>query len=112
MKNSSGSTHRPDSIDPQRFRNLATGVGQTSAQSERTGCYRAQAVVDSMPKKQLRAAPASYPDPTPQYEEGGRYRCPRTGAYVSPSKAKDYDNGAKPSDLRSTVAPRLSQGSR
>ncbi|MBX3603197.1 MAG: hypothetical protein KF863_21460 [Rubrivivax sp.] len=51
--------------DQQRFRNQATGIGQTRSASERTGAARSQAVIDAAPKRQRRFA-VGYPDPTPQ----------------------------------------------
>jgi len=50
--------------DLARFRDQCTGIGQTRAASERTGHYRAQAVIDSAPAAQ-RPFAVGYPEPTP-----------------------------------------------
>lgn len=50
--------------DQARFRNQATGVGQTRAASERTGQARSQCVIDCAPKDQVKFA-IGYPAPTP-----------------------------------------------
>jgi hypothetical protein len=50
--------------DLARFRDQATGIGQTRAASERTGHRRSQAVIDCAPAEQRKFA-VGYPTPTP-----------------------------------------------
>ncbi len=49
---------------PESFRAQATGMGNTRAESERTGRMRSQAVIDCAPKGQ-RHAGNGYPAPNP-----------------------------------------------
>lgn len=49
---------------PQRFRNQATGIGQTRQASEQTGARRSQCVIDCAPASQRKYA-LGYPTPTP-----------------------------------------------
>ena len=68
---------KPDpkyTMDPQglnsdaharRFRNQATGIGQTRAASEATGADRSQRVIDCAPPAQLPVADRGYPPPSP-----------------------------------------------
>lgn len=50
--------------DLTRFRNQATGIGQTRQASERTGASRSQRVIDCAPAEQRKFA-VGYPEPTP-----------------------------------------------
>lgn len=51
--------------DLARFRDQATGIGQTRAASERTGHARSQRVIDCAPAEQRKHA-VGYPEPTPE----------------------------------------------
>ena len=57
MKTSSDRTHRPTAVDPARFRNQATGIGQSCQASEMTGAMRKARVEAAMPPKQRAAVP-------------------------------------------------------
>ncbi len=59
------STHKPRAIDPKQFRNLATGIGQTAYESEKTGARRAQRAADCTPPAQNAAIPVTEGRPTP-----------------------------------------------
>lgn len=52
----------------RKFRNQATGIGQTLSASERTGARRAQCAIDAAPAAQRKVADRSYPAPTPVAE--------------------------------------------
>ena len=68
MRGSSKNTFNPSLVSDEsakRFRNQATGVGQTLGGSERTGARRAQEVIDCAPAAQRKVADRSYPAPTP-----------------------------------------------
>lgn len=85
MDNSGDSTHRPQAIPPQRFRNQATGIGQTREASALTGARRSQQVIDAAPKAQERVADPSYPAPTAVYDpKTNLSRHKYTGVIVSP----------------------------
>ena len=64
MKNPGNSTHKPRATDPEKFRAIATGVGNTQGASYRTGLARAVEVVEHMPPAQRRAVPAAEGYPT------------------------------------------------
>ena len=67
MKKDFGSfTHAVNPTDPQKFRAIGTGIGQSQAMSEMTGRRRAQYVVDCMSPEQRAAVPPGegYPEPT------------------------------------------------
>jgi hypothetical protein len=82
MKASDTSTHsgvqatRPYA---QRFRNQATGVGQTLTMSESVGAMRSQRVIDAAPPAQLAVADYSYPDANPSMDTTGTLRDKLTG---------------------------------
>jgi len=63
MKFDNTSTHKARAIDPRSFRNLATGIGQCSRESEATGARRAQRAADCAPASQRAVMDASYPMP-------------------------------------------------
>lgn len=48
----------------RKFRNQATGIGQTRSASEGTGARRSQCVIDAAPAEQRKSA-VGYPVPTP-----------------------------------------------
>jgi hypothetical protein len=54
----------------KRYRNQATGIGQTRSASERTGACRSQCVIDAAPPAQLRVKDRSYPAPGPRLVGG------------------------------------------
>lgn len=84
MNNSGDSTHKPRAIDMQRFRDQATGIGQTRQASAMTGAARSQRVIDAAPKAQERVADPSYPAPTPVYDPlTGLTRHPHAGKFVA-----------------------------
>ena len=67
MKKDFGSfTHAVNPTDPQKFRAIGTGIGQSQAMSEDTGRRRAQYVVDCMSPEQRAAVPPGegYPPTT------------------------------------------------
>ncbi len=73
MKASSTSTFSGDLVsdtNAQRYRNQATGIGQTRSASERTGACRSQCVIDAAPPAQLRVKDRSYPAPGPKMVDG------------------------------------------
>lgn len=82
MNNSGDSTHKPRAIDMQRFRDQATGIGQTRQASAMTGAARSQRVIDAAPKAQERVADPSYPAPTPIGDPVGGFRHTYTGRFV------------------------------
>lgn len=57
MNDSGSYTHRPRAVDPMKFRQMATGIGQTQAASCATGAMRAACVAAKMPAKAAAAAP-------------------------------------------------------
>ena len=69
MRGSPTSTFDPSlesDENAKRFRNQATGIGQTRSASERTGRCRSQEVIDCAPPAQRKVADRSYPAPTPE----------------------------------------------
>ena len=54
----------------KRYRNQATGIGQTRSASECTGRVRSQAVIDAAPPAQLKVKDRSYPAPGPRLVDG------------------------------------------
>lgn len=86
MKASKGTmpTTFSEQATQRRYRNQATGIGQTRAASERTGATRAQVAIDCAPPAQLAVADRSYPQPAPVYDPatntmrdkatGGKYK--------------------------------------
>jgi len=56
---SSGDTHPARAVDPTRFRNQATGIGQTCYASEMTGSMRNARVSSAMPPAQRAAVPTA-----------------------------------------------------
>jgi hypothetical protein len=54
----------------KRYRNQATGIGQTRSASEATGARRSQCVIDCAPPAQLKVADRSYPAPGPRMVDG------------------------------------------
>ena len=69
MNDSGDRTHRPRAVDPQRFRAVATGIGQTQEMSALTGARRAQQVADSIPARCRDAVPAAEGYPAPRDPE-------------------------------------------
>ena len=65
MMNSGNSTHKPRATSPERFRNVATGIGSTQSASMVTGGSRAMEVMEHMPEHCRRAVPAAEGYPTP-----------------------------------------------
>jgi len=66
MKAPANTTFDPKDRTPEeqrRFRNQATGIGETRSASERTGAMRSQAVIDAAPAAQQKCAGDSYPEP-------------------------------------------------
>jgi hypothetical protein len=64
----SSTTYPATSRDPEterRFRNQATGIGQTRAASESSGAARSQRVADAIPADMRACADDSYPAPIP-----------------------------------------------
>lgn len=49
MKQPAGMTHKTHAINPTRMRSIATGVGVSVRESERTGCARSARVVSGTP---------------------------------------------------------------
>ena len=85
MNNAGDSTHKPRAIDPQTFRALGNGSGQTAASALVSGRQRAQAVIDGAPKAQRAVANPSYPQPTGVYNPlTNRFHHPDTGVMLSP----------------------------
>lgn len=77
MKKPSGEYSQPQyAIDPVRFRAQATGTGQTQSMSYRSGLYRAQRVIDSVPAHCRPCIPPAegYPEPTPEMSAVPSYR--------------------------------------
>ncbi len=77
---------------PTDFRGQATGVGQTTLASRRTGIARAQAVADSCDPSCARLLPDSYPARTPEF-------CPpdpNGGAERSSSRIYDLSTKTHP----------------
>ena len=71
MRESSKTTFNPVLVSDEnakRFRNQATGIGQTLCASERTGGRRAQCVIDGAPPAQRKVADRSYLAPTPEFD--------------------------------------------
>ena len=70
MNNSGNSTHKARAVSPERFRAVATGIGQTQTASAATGAMRAMEVVEHMPEHCRRAVPVAegYPAPLGPYE--------------------------------------------
>jgi hypothetical protein len=66
MNNAGDRTHKARAIDPAKFRNLATGVGQCADESEATGARRAQRAADCAPALQRAVIDPSYPTPGQQ----------------------------------------------
>ncbi len=89
MNNAGNSTHKARAIEMDRFRNQATGIGQTRSASECTGAIRAQHAINDAPNAQRKVADPSYPAPT--RDENGEY-IPQvlggTGALMSPVQLK------------------------
>jgi hypothetical protein len=54
----------------QRYRNQATGIGQTRRAAEQTGGCRSQCVIDCAPPEQLKVKDRSYPAPGPKMVDG------------------------------------------
>lgn len=82
MKASALSTHSDDMATrayAERFRNQATGIGQTLVGSERVGAMRSQRVIDAAPPAQLAVADYSYPDANPEMDVTGTMRDKLTG---------------------------------
>lgn len=63
----------------ERFRNQATGIGQTLKASEAVGAMRSQRVIDAAPPSQLAVADYSYPDANPAMDVTGTLRDKLTG---------------------------------
>jgi hypothetical protein len=86
MKASTGTmpTTFSDKAAQMRYRNQATGIGQTRAASERTGATRAQVAIDCAPPAQVAVKDRSYPQQAPVYDPatdtmrdratGGKYK--------------------------------------
>lgn len=73
MKASATSTFSGDLVsdtNAQRYRNQATGIGQTRSASERTGACRSACVIDAAPPAQLKVRDRSYPAPGPKMVGG------------------------------------------
>jgi hypothetical protein len=73
MKASSTNTFSGDLVSDEnakRYRNQATGIGQTRSASEATGARRSQCVIDAAPPAQLRVKDRSYPAPGPRMVDG------------------------------------------
>lgn len=86
MKPEGNGTHTDEFATPEysrRFRDQATGVGQTRKASEQTGARRSQCVIDEAPKSQLKCADPSYPAPSPMWRDGQCYDR-MTGRILSP----------------------------
>lgn len=76
MKTSSDRTHRPTAVDPARFRNQATGIGQSCQASEMTGAMRKVRVEAAMPPKQRAAVPTNEGyGPVPAADMVGMHEC-------------------------------------
>lgn len=87
MKTEGNGTHTDEYATPEysrRFRDMATGIGQTQGASLRTGARRSQAVIDAAPRSQLKCADPSYPTPSPVYGADGRARDKVSGVIISP----------------------------
>jgi len=87
MKVEGKGTHSDEFATPEyarRFRDMATGIGQTQGASLRTGAMRSQRVIDAAPRAQLKCADPSYPPPTPHYGADGRLRDRVSGVIISP----------------------------
>jgi len=54
----------------KRYRNQATGIGQTRAGAEVQGACRSQCVIDAAPTEQLKVADRSYPAPGARMIDG------------------------------------------
>lgn len=72
----SSTTTRPEESDERekKYRNLATGIGQTQKASETTGARRSQCVSDATPPSQRACMDDSYPAPV----AGGPTDCSTT----------------------------------
>lgn len=83
MRGSSTETFKPNLLSTEyrrRFRNQATGIGQTTSASEETGARRSQCVANAYPgpnpSDDVRAFDKSYPSP----KAGGPTDCSTTAA--------------------------------
>lgn len=63
----------------RRFRNQATGMGNSLAASCATGAMRSQRVIDGAPPAQLAVADRSYPAAHPEMDVNGTLRDKLTG---------------------------------
>jgi hypothetical protein len=91
MKASAGTmpTTFSEQATQRRYRNQATGIGQTRAASERTGAVRSQVAIDCAPPAQLAVVDRSYPRPAPVFDPatgtmrdkvtGGEYKAESVG---------------------------------